>query len=182
MFVPPDYVRSCLNRTRTRSLRGAQDEASGWLALGSQELSRQQVPATSCTMEDRATAQPCVTSQIPSLQVERGSNSRDGRGGAAVARRPVLHLSQAELREVEKKQRTLAATNQWSVRNRLKATLLRLPQPERRTRADLVDIAALASCACRFIAQHVCSLSPLGPNAVLALPKLGMWWLPCPNP
>lgn len=75
--------------------------------------------------------------------------------------RPVLQLSQAELREVERKQRTLAATNQWSVRNRLKATLLRLPQPERRTRADLVDLAALASCACRFIAQHVCSLCPL---------------------
>jgi hypothetical protein len=64
-------------------------------------------------------------------------------------------LAPAELKEVERKQRTLAADNQWSVRNRLKATLLRLPQPERRSRADLVDIAALASCASRFIGQHV---------------------------
>jgi hypothetical protein len=96
--------------------------------------------------------------------------------------RPVLQLSQAELREVERKQRTLAATNQWSVRNRLKATLLRLPQPERRTRADLVDLAALASCACRFIAQHVCSLSPVGVQTQCSYAQTRTLELSCLDP
>mmetsp|Transcript_34374 Transcript_34374/g.65688 ORF Transcript_34374/g.65688 Transcript_34374/m.65688 type:complete len:595 (-) Transcript_34374:216-2000(-) len=60
----------------------------------------------------------------------------------------------AELREIERKVRGYDSTNPWSVRNRLKATLCRLPVPERRTRTDLIEITALASTACKFMAQH----------------------------
>eukprot|EP00238_Polyblepharides_amylifera_P002719 CAMPEP_0196580386 /NCGR_PEP_ID=MMETSP1081-20130531/28598_1 /TAXON_ID=36882 /ORGANISM="Pyramimonas amylifera, Strain CCMP720" /LENGTH=371 /DNA_ID=CAMNT_0041900241 /DNA_START=37 /DNA_END=1148 /DNA_ORIENTATION=+ len=68
-------------------------------------------------------------------------------------RSQVASLSPSELREIVRKIRGLEGMNPWSIRNRLKATLSRLP-PEKRDNAELIDITAMSSVSCKFMSQH----------------------------